>query len=142
MVTLYEIAVIGVVIGGVVVPAGVMWWWYADKLNVRIQSGSNDDQAAVQMFIHVLKEARKSLVIHDDGDKREGSIYEDEDVVQAVRRQLENHQGLQIKCLFNDKEDLKLVQEIGAEHPDRFAVYYVWVSFDCLCRSQPLHQGR
>lgn len=125
MISLGEMVVIGILISGAVVPAIVMWWRYADSLNVRVQSGGNDDQAAAQMFIHVLTKARETLVIHDDGDEREGSIYENDEVVQAVRHRLENCEELEIRCLFNDKADLRLVREIGAKHPDRFTVYYL-----------------
>ena len=125
MITLDEMAVIGVVIGVAVVPAIAMWWWCADRLNVGVQSGGNDDDAATQMFLRVLRTAEKTLHVHDDGDKGNGSIYDDDDVVQAVRRQLEDRPELQIRCLFNDKADLKLVRELRAEYPDRFTVYYL-----------------
>lgn len=127
MITLGEMFFIGVVIGGAVVPAIVMWWRYADSLKVRVEGGGNDDEAAAQMFIRILRMAKGTLVIHDDGDRGSRSIYEDDNVVQAVRRQLETHPKLQIRCLFNDKADLKLVREIEAAYPDpgRFAVYYL-----------------
>lgn len=125
MITLVEMIVIGVFICGSVVPAIVMWWWYADRLNVRIEGGSNDDESATQMFIRILKMAKKTLVVHDDGDKGIRSIYEDDNVIQAVRRQLDTHEKLQIRCLFNDKADLKLVREIQAAYPDRFTVCYL-----------------
>lgn len=125
MITLGEMAVIGVVIGGAVAPAIFMWWWYADRLNVRVEGGGNDDETAAQMFIRILRMAKKTLVVHDDGDKGNKSIYEDDKVVQAVRCQLEAHPKLQIRCLFNDKADLKLVREIEAAYPGRFAVYYL-----------------
>lgn len=125
MIALDEMAVIGVVIGVAVVPAIAMWWWCADRLNVGVQSGGNDDDAATQMFLRVLRTAEKTLHVHDDGDKGNGSIYDDDDVVQAVRRQLEDRPELQIRCLFNDKANLKLVRELRVEYPDRFTVYYL-----------------
>ena len=125
MITLGEMVVIFVVICSAVAPAIVMWWWYADSLNVRIEGGRNDDESAAQMFIRILKMAKKTLVVHDDGDKGIRSIYEDDNVIQAVRRQLDTHERLQIKCLFNDRADLKLVREIRAAYPDRFTALYL-----------------
>lgn len=123
MIPLGEMAVIGIVIGAVA-PAFFMWWWYADSLKVRVEGGGNDDEAAAQMFIRILRMAKETLAVHDDGDRGSRSIYEDDNVVQAVRRQLEAHPKLQIRCLFNDKADLNLVREIEAEYPDRFTVCY------------------
>lgn len=76
------------------------------------------------MFIRVLSAAKESVVIHDDGDRIDGTVYEDERVINAVRQQLEKHQALKIRCLFNDREELALVQRIGAAYPDRFHAFY------------------
>ena len=118
-----ETIVIAVLIGGAVLPAVILWWWHWDRVNIRMYSGVNDDEAAVEMFMRVLSAAKESLVIHDDGDKIDGTVYEDERVIDAARRQLRRHDALNIQCLFNDKEDLALVRHMGEEFPGRFQAW-------------------
>ena len=122
MTTLEELLVVAAV-SAAIVPAIVMWWWYWDSVNVRVQSGMNDDAAAT-MLIFVLRAAKKTLVIHDEGNKLPGTVYDDARVIDAVRRQLAENQDLDIQCLFNDRDDLDLVRQMVAEYPDRFKVCY------------------
>ena len=112
------------VVGAAIVPAIALWWWHWDSVNVRVQSGVNDDAAAVAMLLSVVKAAKKSLVIRDDGNKLPATVYDDKSVIDAVRRQLADNGGLNIRCLFNDRDDLELVRQITAEHPARFKVWY------------------
>ena len=121
---MFETIVIAVVTGGAILPAVCLWWWHWDRVHVRIKSGVNDDDAAAEMFIRVLSAAKESLVIHDDGDNIDGTVYEDEHVIDAVRQQLARYDELEIQCLFNDREDLALVKSIGAEYPKRFQARY------------------
>ena len=105
-------------------PAIVLWWWHWDSVNVRVQSGVNDDVAAVAMLLSVVKAAKTSLVIRDDGNKAPATVYDDERVIDTVRSQLADNEGLNIRCLFNDRDDLELVRQITAEYPARFKVWY------------------
>lgn len=120
-----EVIAVAAVIGIAVVPAVVIWMWGADSRHVVVASGINDDSAAVQMFISVLNHAQHSLRVHDDGDKgerAEGTIYDQEAVVSAVQRRLEQCPSLTIECLFNDEANLKLVSAMR-DH-ERFSVHY------------------
>ena len=123
MTTLEELFVIAIV-SAAIVPAIFMWWWYWDSVNVRVQSGMNDDDAAATMLIFVLRAAKKNLVIHDDGNKLPGTVYDDARVIDAVRHQLAENQELNIQCLFNDRDDLELVRQMVTEYPARFKVWY------------------
>lgn len=118
-----ETLVIGVV-ACAIVPAVVMWWWYWDSVNVKVKSGLNDDETAATTFIDILRMAKETLVIHDDGNKMAGTVYDNAAVVEAVRCQLADNQALHIACLFNDREDLDLVRQMTAEYPDRFKVWH------------------
>lgn len=118
-----EFIVVGVV-ACAVVPAIFLWWWYWDSANVRVQDGVNDDETAATMFIDILQAAQETLVIHDDGNKMAGTVYDDAAVVEAVRHQLAGNGALRIQCLFNDREDLDLVRQMRSEYPDRFLVWY------------------
>ena len=70
-------------------------------LQVSTTSDSNSDEAAVEQFITLLGEAERSMVVHDDGNKMDGSIYESEAVIDAVRQKLEKDQGFRLSCHFN-----------------------------------------
>ena len=117
-----EVIVVAVVIAIAVVPALVVWIWGQDSRHVIVVSGVNDDSAAVQMFIRVLNHAERSLNIHDDGDKSEGTIYDHDAVIGAVQNRLERCHSLTIECLFNDQADLKLVRAM--RNQKRFVVHY------------------
>lgn len=119
-----ETLVIALLIVGAVLPAVILWWWHCDRVRIRTYSRVNDDDAAAEMFVRVLNAAKESLVIHDDGDQTKGTVYEDERVIDAVRRQLQRHDALKIQCLFNDREDLALVRRMGEEFPGRFQARY------------------
>ena len=118
-----EVIVVSVV-ACAIAPAVFMWCWYWDSVNVKVQGGVNDDDTAATTFTDILRAAKNTLVIHDDGNKMAGTVYDDAGVVEAVRRQLASNRALRIRCLFNDREDLDLVRQMRAEYPDRFEVWY------------------
>ena len=117
-------AIVAAIVAGAVLPAIILWWWYWDRVHVRVRTGTNDADEAAQMFIRVLNAAKETLVVHDDGDKVDGTVYEDEAVIDAVRRRLAQHEALTIKCLFNDQADLALTRKMRTEFPGQFQVWY------------------
>lgn len=121
---LWETVFIVVIVAFAVVPAFAIWWHDCDTVNIRIQDGINDDAAAATMFIRVLDAAQRILVIHDDGNKMDGTVYDDDRVVQAVRHRLRENEQLEIRCLFNDRQALELVKQMRSEFPGRFKVWY------------------
>ena len=44
-----DLLVIVVVAAAIVPPIG-LWWWHCDSMNVRVQGGVNDDEAAVAII--------------------------------------------------------------------------------------------
>ena len=126
------ITITALVVVFTIFPAIAICWWHWDSVKVQVQSGVNDDEAAAMMFIDVLKQAERTLVIYDDGNKMGRSVYDNERVIEAVRNHLSCNEALVIRCLFNDKEDIDLVQQMQSEHPARFRVWY---------RSGPRPQG-
>lgn len=70
-------------------------------LQVSTVSDSNSDQAAVEQFIALLGEAERSMVVHDDGNKMDGSIYESEAVIDAVRQKIAKDGRFRLSCHFN-----------------------------------------
>ena len=119
-----EKLIVVLVIAVTVLPAIAISWWFWDSLYVTVQDSTNDDDAAARMFIDLFERAQSTLIIYDDGNKMDGTIYDSPQVIAAVRKHLENNKDLSVRCLFNDRDDLGLVQAMRAEYPDRFKVWY------------------
>ena len=107
-----------------IAPAIWLWWRHWDSLNVNVQGGVNDDDTAATTFTDILGKAQETLIVHDDGNKAHGTVYDNRMVIDAVRRQLADNESLHIRCLFNDREDLDLVRQMRSEFPGRFKVRY------------------
>ena len=75
----------------------------------------NDDDSVVTNFIELLSEARTSMVVYDDGNDMEGSLYNDPRVIDAVRSKLRAHPDFQLQCLFNCDHDVKFRKELAHE---------------------------
>lgn len=98
--------------------------WTAQPLDVVFEDGVNDDVEAVSRFVEVVRHAKCELIIHDDGNDMPGTIYNDESVVGAVDRQMAQHEGLAVKCLFNARAELALVERLSKRYRARFHVRY------------------
>lgn len=121
---LAEVLIVALVVAVGVLPAIAICWRFWDSLHVIVRDGTNDDDTAASMFIDIFERAQNTLVIYDDGNKMNGSIYENPKVIKAVREHLANNKNLGVRCLFNDRDDLELVRTMRAEYPDRFEVWY------------------
>ena len=95
------------------VAAGFMYFvgcaWAAHHL-AKTTKGINDDAKAKELFLKLVKAAKKQLVIYDDGDAKEGSIYEDEGVIKALEQRLDSFHDLKVQCLFNKPGDTLFVR--------------------------------
>ena len=108
-----------------VMMAPTMWFMYRAYENSRfgVRAVTNDNPAAIDHFNEALSHASTELLIHDDGDQVEGTVYNDDATIEAVRMRLEKYEKLKIKCLFNFNQDVKMT-ELCAEFKDRFEVRY------------------
>ena len=75
----------------------------------------NDDDSVVTNFIDLLSEARTSMVVFDDGNDMDGSLYNDPRVIEAVRSKLRSKPDFQLQCLFNCDRDVKFRKELAHE---------------------------
>ena len=82
-------------------------------LQVSTASGWNSDETAVEQFIALLDEAKQSMVVHDDGNKMDGSIYQDKRVIDAVRRKLSENERFELSCHFNFDDAMQFTTELG-----------------------------
>ena len=76
------------------------------------------------MLIDLINKTRNSLVIHDDGNDSGESVYNNDWVVAAMRDRIQQRRRLKVKCLFNDREDLKLLELADGECKDNISVWY------------------
>ena len=74
-----------------------------------------DDDSVVTNFIELLSEARTSMVVYDDGNDMEGSLYNDRRVIEVVRCKLRANPDFQLQCLFNCDDDVKFRKELAHE---------------------------
>ena len=98
--------------------------WRAQPFDVVFTSGTNDDEQAVSAFVEVVRHATKNLIVHDDGNKMPGTIYDSPEAIEALDRQMHEHEQLVVKCLFNTHDELKMVEQLCERYPERFKVKY------------------
>ena len=81
-----------------------------------VQSASpaiNDDDSAVRSFLGMLNEALDSLIICDDGDDSDGSLYNNHRVIVAVRDKLGHNPAFGLRCLFNCDDNVLFRRELA-----------------------------
>ena len=112
-----------VLVSMVVAAAVSVWLAHAHSL-LRVTDVDNDNEDAIRHFRAVLDQAEREFLVHDDGDRTEGSLYDDEDTVAAVRKRLQTCPRLQVRCLLNFDEDVKMAA-LSEEYDGRFQVRYL-----------------
>ena len=85
--------------------------------------GVNDDEDAVSMFISLVKEAHESIIIHDDGNNSQSSVYNNLKVLNALRERIES-KGIEVKCLFNDDDQQLELLSLTREFPDNVKIWH------------------
>ena len=75
----------------------------------------NDEDSVVSNFIELLDEARTSMILYDDGNDMDGSVYNDSRVIDAVHRKLRSNPDFGLQCLFNSDDDVKFRKEFAHE---------------------------
>ena len=91
-------------------------------INLPEERDENTDAQAAEMMVDLINNARRSLVIHDDGNNSPASVYNNDDVINALRARIERRPRLTVECLFNDHDDLKLLDL--ARDTGRIAIWY------------------
>ena len=102
-----------------VVGTGIILWMLHRAFQFDyVQSTStaiNDDASALTSFLGMLNEARESLIIYDDGDDSDGSLYNDRRVIEAVQHKLGDNPAFEMRCLFNCDDHLLFRRELEGE---------------------------
>lgn len=84
---------------------------YAEVTPVKV----HDDASVARNFIRLLDEARASMIVYDDGNKMQGSLYNDQSVIDAVRSKLRADPAFELRCLFNSNEPMEFRTELAHE---------------------------
>lgn len=95
-----------------------------------VQKGVNDDAFATDIFCGLLKQMKREIIIHDDGEEQ--SFYDDPEVVKLIRTKLA--EGCQVRCLFNKQVPSLCLVELVNEFPDKLEIRY---TPDWFVREQP-----
>lgn len=118
----------GLIVVGATFIVWLLWdgFWHhaAQPFDVVFEDGVNDDKEAVSRFVEVVQHAERDLIVHDDGDNMSDTIYNREDVIEAVDQQMAKHGELAVKCLFNTRAKLAMVEQLSERYPSRFHVRY------------------
>lgn len=85
-------------------------------LRVSTEMDWNSDKTAVENFLGLLQDAKESMIVHDDGNKMEGSIYQDDQVIEAVRLKLSENPEFRLSCYFNFDDAMPFTKAFE-EHP-------------------------
>ena len=108
-----------VVCAWLVVATAIMFWTLHRAFQfcyVRSTSPAiNDNASALRSLLGMLNEAQESLIIYDDGDNSEGSLYNDRRVTEAVREKLKDNPLFEVRCLFNCNDELLFRKELKGE---------------------------
>ena len=75
----------------------------------------SDDDSVFRNFVGLLREARESMIVYDDGDNREDSLYNDPRVINAVHQKLRDTPTFELRCLFNCDEALQIRKELQSQ---------------------------
>lgn len=76
----------------------------------------NSDKTAEENFLALLEDAKESMVVYDDGNKMEGSIYQDKAIIDAVHLKLSENPNFRLSCYFNFDDNMPFT-EAFEEHP-------------------------
>ncbi|MDD9981336.1 MAG: hypothetical protein OXU81_08280, partial [Gammaproteobacteria bacterium] len=98
-------------------------WLIYGNLRVRtLFDGENDDNVAVWTFRQLIDTASQEIALHDDGDRQEGSVYDNSELIEALRCKLRNPE-FQIRAHFNNEEACDLAfDSLVSEFPDQVSI--------------------
>lgn len=121
------------VVASALVAAGIVWVVaFCVRATLRAEhlrgvlslQGMNESDVAITNFIETVRRAATSLVIHDDGNHMEGSVYNDQKAIDAVVRQMNKHDSLSVKCWFNVESVPELGLVAAMRNDDRLATRF------------------
>lgn len=77
----------------------------------------NDGSVTAKEFIRLLDQAHDVMIVHDDGGKKADSIYDSREIIDRVRKKLDESANFQIRCLFNHDDPDLLFRKAALDLP-------------------------
>lgn len=81
--------------------------WLRDAVEVSrtyvVRMTPNSNEAAERIFLDLLREAKDEIVMYDDGDTNEESLYQSEAVVEAIKNKIQENSRFRVDCVLNDR---------------------------------------
>ena len=74
---------------------------------------ANSDQRAKSVFLDLLQTAKREMIVYDDGDANPESLYQDKNIVEAVKKKIEDNPKFRMKCVFNKDDTTSFRKELG-----------------------------
>ncbi len=96
--------------------------WLRDAVEVSrtrvtpMAPNSNDE--AQRIFLDLLNEATKEIVMYDDGDTDAGSLYQSRDVVRAMEAKIRSNPDFRVDCVLNKRTGETLFEKELASYPN------------------------
>lgn len=116
--------VLGIFLAGFAISFCVVMSVQGDLLADDTKKIVNDNAHATSIFLGLVNQTRKSIIIHDDGNNSPGSVYNNEEVMESLRSRIRKH-GIQIRCLFNDADEPLALLDLVREFPDNVDIWYL-----------------
>ena len=96
--------------------------WLRDAVEVSrtrvTEMSPNNNEAAEQIFLELLDEAETEIVMYDAGDDDDGSLYQSQEVVQAIRDKLHENAEFKVDCVLNNRAGATLFETELAQEPN------------------------
>ena len=105
--------ILGVTIGTVACGVAIVVGALQLISRVRIREVQNNDTIAKRWFSELLAEAKKRMIVYDDGNDDEHSLYNDAGIIEKIREKLRATPGLRIDCVFNDDDETLFTRAFG-----------------------------
>lgn len=95
--------------------------WLRDAVEVSrthvVRMASNSNEEAERIFLDLLREAKDEIVMYDDGDTNEESLYQSEAVVEAIKNKIQENSRFKVDCVLNDCKGVTRFEKEFARKP-------------------------
>lgn len=97
-------------------------WALGDELRaVESYRSTNSDEDVACMMISLIRFAQDEIEVFDDGNQMEGTVYNNSDVVNELKRKLRDTPRFKARFFFNADDDLLLRRELAGH--DRVEIF-------------------
>ena len=107
-----------------ILAATVYACWQCQSRGGNVVEDQNSGEKAVVYFMRVLEEANERLIVHDDGDSVDESIYNNKEVIAALDRKLSDRPELNVRILLNSPGVRLDVLKLAKKHGDQLQIRY------------------